>query len=156
MDNDNKGRISKADFIGLVAAFIGAIISIIGAIWIYSSMVQFGVSPLWPLPGLALADWALMGLLGFVAAYFVFRNVSVRWQQATWFISGAFIPLVILGAFSIGPFVLISFVLFMVSSLVLAVQRNPKWLENFGLLMLGAIINLIILFIIITLSTPQA
>ncbi len=47
---------------------------------------------------------------------------------------------------------LIQFGLFMVSSLILSVQRGPKWLENFGLLMLGAVINLGILYAIITLG----
>ena len=152
MNDNQQTPISRGDFIGLVVAFVGGILCVIGAIWTYVSQVQFGASPMWPLPGLVLLDWVILGIIGFAAAYITFRKNVVIWQQATWAISGAFIPLIILGGLSIGPFALIQFGLFMVSSLVLSVQRRPKWLENFGLLMLGAIINLVVLSAIITLG----
>ncbi len=152
MNDNQQTSISRGDFFGLVIAFVGGILCVVGAIWTYVTQVQFGASPMWPLPGLVLTEWAILGIVGFTAAYITFRKNVVIWQQTTWAISGAFIPLIIVGAFSIGPFVLIEFGLFMISSLFLSVQRRPKWLENFGLLMLGAIINLGILYAIITLS----
>ncbi len=149
--NDDR-QISRGDFIGLVVAFVGGILCVIGTIWTYTTQVQAGATTLWPLPGLVLVDWALLGIIGFFAAFIIFRENLVIWQQVIWAISGAFIPLIILGAGSIGPFVLIEFGLFMVCSLFLSVQRQPKWLENFGALMLGAIINLGLLTAIIFLG----
>ncbi len=152
MNDNQQAQISRGDFIGLVVAFVGGILCVIGTIWTYVTQVQAGATSLWPLPGLVLVDWALLGIIGFFAAYIIFRKNTVIWQQVIWSISGAFIPLIILGGASIGPFVLIEFGLFMVCSLFLSVQRRPKWLENFGLLMLGAIINLVVLSAMIALG----
>ncbi len=150
---DNQGKpISKADFIGIALSIIGAVISVVVPVALYGSLkAGVGTASLWPLR-LMLVDWALLGLLGFVAAFLSFQLCSGGWLRATWFISGAFIPVIILGAASIGPYVLISFGLAMVSSLVLAIQARSKWLENFGLLMLGVVINLGIVYLVITLG----
>ncbi len=102
MNDNQQTPISRGDFIGLVVAFVGGILCVIGAIWTYVSQVQFGASPMWPLPGLVLLEWAILGIVGFAAAYITFGKNVVIWQQATWAISGAFIPLIVLGALSIG------------------------------------------------------
>jgi hypothetical protein len=155
LDKKDDLRRSWLDFIALTLSFLGAIVSIGGAIIIYSSQAQDGMSPLWPLPGLVLLDWALLGLIGFLGAYLSFRQLSAKWLQVTWFITGAFMPLIVLGAFSIGLFVLIGFLLFVTSTILLAIRKRAKWLESFSLLMLGAICNLVLLLITITLGKPS-
>lgn len=152
MDNLTERHIPRADFVGLAAALIGAIISIAGAGGVYLSQVSPGMAPLWPLPGFVLLDWALVGIIDFIAAYYVFRWSSINWQQATWAFTGALIPLIILGAFSIGPLVLITFILFVVSIVLFALSKKPKWLASIGALALGIIINLGFLLLVITLA----
>jgi hypothetical protein len=151
VDRKEEQHSSWLDFMALALAFFGAIVSIGGAILIYSSQAQIGTSPLWLLPGFVLLDWALLGLIGFLAAYLSFRQLSSKWRLVAWFITGAFIPLIVLGAFSIGLFVLIGFLLFMISTILLTIRQRAKWLESFGLWILGAICNLVILLIMITL-----
>ncbi len=102
LDKKDEPRRSWLDFIALTLSFLGAIVSIGGAIIIYSSQAQDGMSPLWPLPGLVLLDWVLLGLIAFLGAYLSFKQLSAKWLQVTWFITGAFMPLIVLGAFSIG------------------------------------------------------
>ena len=143
---------SWADLLALLLAFIAAVVTFFGATLTYLSQVQIAAGPLWPLPGLVLVDWTLLGVIGFVTAFFSLRKKTTRWFQATWLITGTFIPLSILGAFSIGLLVMISFLLFVFSTVIIALRYREKWLENFGLLMLGSIGNLLILMAIITLS----
>jgi hypothetical protein len=138
----------------LVLSFFGAIVSFLGALSTYSSQAQIPEAPLWLLPGMVLLDWVLLGAIGLLTAFFSFRHVSAKWVQAAWFITGTFIPLIILGAFSIGLGVLVAFFLFVVSTIILSIRRRGKWLLSFGLLMLGSICNLGILLIMITLGNP--
>lgn len=156
VDKKEGQRSSWLDFLAFVLSFLGAIVSIGGALSITSSQAQIPGAPLWLLPGFILLDWALLGLIGFLSAYLSFRQLSTKWLQVAWFITGAFIPLIVLGVFSIGLFVLIAFLLFVISTILLAIRRRVKWLESFGLLMLGAICNLGLLLIIITLGNRSS
>ena len=155
MNTDDEKRISRADFFSLALSVLAALISLIGAVAVYSDQVQFSVSSLWPLPGLVLLIWAVIGVVGFVATYLTYKRGWVWWKRATWFISGTYVPLVILGAFSIGPIVLIAFLLYLLSTILLAIGRGPRWLENLGILILGGAINLGILLAIISLANPK-
>jgi hypothetical protein len=138
-----------------IFSFLAMVISLGAAAAIYSTEAQNGITPLWPLPGLVLLDWALVGSIGFISSYLVLRGAKGKWLRAAWIITGTFIPLIILGAFSIGFFVLIAFFLYVISTIILTVQRKPKWLLSFSLLMLGSFINLGLLFIMITLGAPS-
>ena len=155
VDKKTERRSSWIDFLAVVFSFFGALISIGGALLVFSSQAQIGMSQLWPLPGLVLIDWALLGLIGFIAAYLCFKGVSAKWLHVAWFITGTFIPLIILGAFSIGAGVLIVFLLFVVSTIILTIRRRGRLLASFGLLLLGSICNLGILFILITLGNQS-
>ena len=138
-----------------VCSVLAMVISLGAATAIYSTEAQNGITPLWPLPGLVLLDWALVGIIGFMSTYLVLQGVKGKWLRAAWIITGTFIPLIILGAFSIGFFVLVAFILYVISTIILTVQRKPKWLLSFGMLMLGSIINLGLLLIMITLGNPS-
>ncbi len=151
MENLTERHIPRADFIGLASAVIGALFSIGAAIGMYRPLAQEVSGSLWPLR-FFLLDWALVGIIGFIAAYSVFRWSSIRWQQASLALTGALIPLIILGAFSIGPLVLITLILFVVSFVLFALCRKPKLLESIGALALGIIINLGLLLLVITLA----
>jgi hypothetical protein len=136
----------------MVLSFFGAILSIGGALLTYSSQAQIPEASIWPLPGFVLLDWANLGLFGFLTTILCFRQSSTKWLQVTWFITGMFIPLIVLGAFSIGSAVLIVFLLFVISTIILAIRKRAKWLESIGLVLLGAICNLGVLLVVITLG----
>jgi len=142
------------DTIAIVLALIGALASTAGAALIGLSQIQATGMSLWPLPGLVLLDWLILGIAGILGAFQTVRSADQKWLQAIWLVTGAFVPLIILGAFSIGPFVLITYVLYLISTLILAVRRHPKWLECFGSFLLGLSANLGILLIVIYLGQP--
>jgi hypothetical protein len=150
-ENGDRGS-SWLDFIALSVSFLGALVSIGGAVLILLDEASITMTPVWPLPGFVLLDWAVLGFIVFLATYLSFRQISAKWLLVAWFITGAFIPLIVLGALSIGLFVLITFLLFVISTIILAIRKRAKWLESFGLLMLGAVCNLGILLIMITLG----
>jgi hypothetical protein len=141
--DDQQG--SWLDIISLVLSFSGAILT-------YLTQAQNPEASLWPLPGLVLIDWVLIGLVGFSTTYFYFRRISTKWLHVAWLITGMFIPLIILGAFSIGAGVLIAFIMFVVSTIMITIRQRGKLLASFGLLMVGSICNLGVLLILITLS----
>jgi hypothetical protein len=142
------------EFIALALAFIGVMIAVVSSYIIISNQVQVFKTQIWPLPGLVLTDWILLGLLGFLAPLLGLLSPSSSWAKinVNWFVSGSFLPLAVLGAFSIGPFVLISLLFVLVSAVIMTVLWKMKWLLNLGLLLLGAAANLVLLLIFITLG----
>jgi hypothetical protein len=143
---------SWVDLLVLFIAFTGAVVSFLGVILTYISQVQIADAKLWPLPGAVLIDWILAGSLGFISVFFCLRKKSKNWLRMTWLFTGAFIPIMILGALSISAMVFIAFLLSVTSTGILALRNPTNWLLSFGLLMLGSIGNLAILMGIITLS----
>jgi hypothetical protein len=149
----NEEQRSSWDFIAMLLAFLGAIVSFVGAIFTFSSQAQTPAASVWPLPGLVLLDGVLLGSIGFLTAFFSFRHGSTIWVSVAWFITGTFIPLIILGAFSIGLAVLVAFLLLVISTIIFAIRQKGNWLTSFGLVMLGSICNLGVLMLMLTLGT---
>ncbi len=137
------------DMLAVVLSFLAAIVTFLGAIITFTSQGLITGASLWPLPGLVLVDWLLIGVIGFGVTFFSLRRKTVGWLRMTWLLTGAFIPLIILGAFSIGLFVLVAFFLAVISTFIIAIRHRIKWLESFGFLMLGSIGNLVILALMI-------
>jgi hypothetical protein len=155
MNNTDRRQFSWVDLLALGFAFFGSVVSFWGALVTYFTQAQIPGASVWPLPGLVLLDWVLLGLAGFITTYLCFRQGSAKWLRLAWLFTGTLIPLIILGAFSIGLAVLIAFLLFVISTISFGVRKNSKLLESFGLLMLGAIVNLGVLAIIIALGNSN-
>ena len=142
-----------AAFTALGLGFIGMLISVSGASLFFIDQLQIQGPSIWPLPALVLIDWAVLGFLGFFGAYFGARPSFTYWSRVAWFVVGALLPLVILGAFSIGTFVLISLPFFLVSAFLITRRQGLKWSNSVGLLMLGVVSNLALVFIFIDLGS---
>ncbi len=155
MSSTSEDRGAWIDYLALGFALLAAVISFWGAFQTYTFEGQIPDNNLWPLPGLILSEWVLLGVIGFFLAYLCTRGTSKRWLRAAWTITGTFIPLIVLGALSIGGVVLVSFVMLVISTTVYTLRKHGKWLESFGFLMVGSIFNLCILWVIITLSNSN-
>jgi hypothetical protein len=142
----------KLYFASLGLAFIGALIAVLGAGLVFQDQVQIQGSGIWPLPGLVLLDWILLGILGFLGAWLSDKPDGSAWLKALWFVVGACVPLVILGAFSIGLFVLFTFLLNLAGAVILTIQRKGKAREHVGWLFAGMVINLVIVWAFIFLD----
>ncbi len=148
MSTNTESRWPWVDMLALLLSFLAAIVTFSGVVFTYVYQTQIAKAALWLLPGLMLIDWLFTGIAGFVAAFFCLRRKTIGWLRMTWLMTGAFIPLIILG-FSIGLWVLIAFLLAVMSTFITAIRQKSKWLESFGLLMLGSICNLGVLALII-------
>jgi hypothetical protein len=131
-----------AYLIALVLAFIGTLYAIGGAWLVFADQAQLPGSAMWPFPGLVLLDWAILGILGFLGALFWNSPEAATWLKAIWFVVGALMPLIVLGAFSIGTFVLITWCFMLASAVINTFRSKGKWLAYLGTLMIGAIGNL--------------
>ena len=152
MNESDSPRSYWTDFLALAICFIGEIVSVGGAVYVLLSEMSITGEPVWPLPGLVLLDWALLGAAGFLIPFFSFKKQSGKWLQAFWFCTGGFLPLILLGAFSIAPLVLIALTSFLISTVLLSLRRKSKWLQSLGFLMLGAICNLGLLLLFISIG----
>jgi hypothetical protein len=96
---------------------------------------------IWPLPGLVLLEWAALGVIGFMGILLAENPHNLPWFGASWFIIGAFLPLVILGALSIGPYVLLSLVALLIAAVLTSLQLKISPLPHLKFLLIGIITN---------------
>jgi len=134
---------------------LGAGVALAGALGIGASQVDSLGAPIWPMPGLVLLEWSVLGLLGFVGLI-----AQGSWRRTfnlvdTWFVVGALIPLMVIGAFSIGSLVLMTLLAFFVAVLLASAQIEGSWLRYIKTLLIGAVANLALLYLFITLGRPR-
>lgn len=132
-------------------AAVGAAVCLVGA-YLVAAEQSYRAMPgepvwvsLWPLPGLVLAEWGLLGILGF-AGILVGRPTTLT---MAWGACGALVALIVLGAFSIGPSVLIALVFLTASALVASLRRMRNLLGDAGIFMLGVLFNFTLFVILI-------
>lgn len=136
---------------GLSAA-IGAAICLYGA-WIFA--VQQSVlsgelwdAALWPLPGLVLLQWGLLGaavLVGVLAGRP--GTLTIAWAAC-----GALVALAVLGAFSIGPTVLLALIFLLAAVLASSLRRARNLFRDVGVLILGTLVNFALFALLILLE----
>lgn len=158
MEQDTSLRVRGIQWVEIIAIILslcGVIIFIGGAISVANSQTSSFNAPIWPLPGLVLTYWAILGIVHLVFTILIAMDKPNIFLYGSWSITGAFIPLMILGALSIGSIVLMGFVLFLFSSILLSLRRKVKWLTSLGLFILGAVISAGVLLAMIALWNPQ-
>jgi len=126
----------------IILAGLAAALSIGGAALFYGYQASIQGARLWPLPGLVLLVWLLMGV-GVLVSVLLSRSTEGKYLALPWALSGALLPYAILGTFSIGSFVFISFLFGLGASINLTsqVQRMRKWLFGAVFLGIGAVAN---------------
>jgi hypothetical protein len=139
-------------FIGRLLISSGAAVCIGGAAGFWSLQASLTGDGLWPLPALALLDWGILGFAGFLSAN-ADGSPNPGWGTAApWAIGGALLPLGAISALSIGPFVLLSAILFLAGAAWEVRRRSKitaqvlKWLAG------GLVANAALIFVIITLA----
>jgi hypothetical protein len=142
MNQDNGSNRRWIEFLANGLGAIGALIAVAGPVLVLGSQPGGPGYSIWPLPGLVLIDWAVLGVAGFLGTYLGTKPLPGLWGHAAWFVAGALIPLMALGALSIGPFVLFSLVFLAASAVLVTIHQRLKGLEIFGAFALGILINL--------------
>jgi len=124
---------------------VGALIALGGPMLILGSQPDGPGFSNWPLPGMVLLDWAVLGVLGFLSAYLGPKPLPGSWGKTAWLAAGGLMPLMVLGALSIGPLVLLSLVFLIASAVLVAISQRLKAFDAIGFFALGMIGNLAIL-----------
>jgi hypothetical protein len=141
-----------------ILAALSAAIALGGGIGFATQQASLASAPgesIWPLPGLVLLEWAAFGVVGFMGVLLAENPQYLAWFGASWFVTGAFLPLVVLGALSIGPFVLLSLVALLVAVLLTSLQLKLSLLPRFKLLLIGIVANFGLLLGLILLAQPR-
>ncbi len=133
--------------VSVLLTFLGAAIALVGAITFFQAQTQSPGDSVWPLPGLALVDWVIFSLLGFLGIWFSNRSDNTTALYGAWLAVGALFPLVILGVFSIGLFVLITELLLLIAAILVIFQRSSRNYRPISLAMVGVIGNLCLFFL---------
>lgn len=149
-------------FASWVFAALGAAVSLAGAVGFAAQQGSLGSAPgesIWPLPGLVLLDWAVFGAVGFIGVLLAEEGVVPQGHPsrfgASWFAIGALLPLVVLGALSIGPYVFLSLVTLLIATLLASVQLKLNLLPHIKWLLIGMVANLVLLLGMILLGQPS-
>lgn len=133
-----------------LSAAIGALICLVGAFMVATEQASIRtVEPdwfsIWPLPGLVLAEWGLLGLIVLLGIL-----VGKPWTIAlAWAACGALVALVVLGAFSIGPTVLLALVFLTAAALMASLRQARDLFRDTGSLLLGTLANFAILALLV-------
>jgi hypothetical protein len=138
-----------------ILAALSAAIALGGGIGFAAQQAALPGSSIWPLPGLVLLEWAAFGVIGFTGILLAENPANLSWFGASWFVIGAFLPLVVLGALSIGPFVLLSLVALLIAALLTSLQLKLSLLPRLKFLLIGIVANLGLLLGLILLAQPR-
>jgi hypothetical protein len=128
-----------------IFAALSAAIALGGGIGFAAQQASWASAPgesIWPLPGLVLLEWAALGVIGFMGILLAENPHDLAWFGGSWFVIGAFLPLMILGALSIGPFVFISLVTLLIAAVLTSVQLKISLLPRLKFLLIGIVANL--------------
>jgi hypothetical protein len=141
-----------------ILAALSAAIALGGGIGFAAQQAGLASAPgesIWPLPGLVLLEWAAFGAVGFMGILLAENPSNLSWFSASCFVIGAFLPLVVLGAFSIGPFVLLSLVALLIAAVLTSLQLKISLLPRLKYLLIGIVANLGLLLGVILLAQPR-
>jgi hypothetical protein len=138
--------------VGLVLISSGAAVCVAGSAAFWSLQSSATTGSLWPLPALVLLDWGTLGFFGYITAP---RGDAAQPDKAghgSWAISGALLPLAAIGTLSIGPYVLLSALLFLAGAAWRAETQSGITRQDLGWLVGGIIGNLALLLLFTTLG----
>jgi hypothetical protein len=136
----------------LALVSLGAAVCIGGAAAFISLEASTTTGPIWPLPGLALLDWAILGFIGLLAAR---RGAPAEGDDAhpgPWAIGGALVSLGTVAALSIGPFVGLSALLFLAGVAFSSPPRVKVTVRDLRWFLGGLVGNLALLLLVILLA----
>ncbi|MCZ7666953.1 MAG: hypothetical protein M5U34_06885 [Chloroflexi bacterium] len=110
-------------------------------------------SSLFPLPFLALVNWATLSVVGAIYIILTELKKDAHQLQGAWGVLGAYIPLILVSVFSFGSFALVSALLLLIPTILLSIRYKNSLSPRLWLMVLiGVGINWIVLFSLIVLD----
>jgi hypothetical protein len=138
--------------LSILSAIIGAGLATAAAGAFLSQQASFNGSSVFPMPFFALFDWAVLGIAGAVYLALAELRPEDHQTKGAWAVLGAYLPLIVLGALSIGSIALVSAAFLLVPVILHTIRYRVPFLRQLGFLLIGAVINLAFLGILIFFS----
>lgn len=132
-----------------IFATIGAVVCVAGAIVIWQAQSSSVGLSLWPMPALALLEMALLGLAGLIGVALDSGGHTLRWGIIIWAVCGGLTALMIIGAWTIGPILLLAVLAFAIAAVLADRRRQRKVLPDLGVFTVSTVSNAVILFLFI-------
>lgn len=126
----------------LLLAWVLAIIGAWVCLWVagaFSAQQLDRLDSLWPLPGLYLLEVALVGLAVVISLFL--RNWNAALVIVPWLAGGILLAFVILGGFSIGPFLLPAMLAFWAVGVIADLGGRRKFAVHLELAMIAALLQ---------------
>lgn len=125
--------------IARVGEWLAALVGAINCILVPALFAQPGGMD-FPFPGLYFIEIAALGVLvlGFIALR---PRLSLRWNALPWLAAGIVLAFVILGGFSIGPFLIPALLAFIATGILVDWQTGGAIARNVGLLFVAAVVQ---------------
>lgn len=133
----SSAQLNKSYLAELILSFLAA------AICIAAGLVVAAWQPgdYWPLPGAYMIEVAVVGLLGLLSRARDTGPSRMDWGAVTWAASGVLLAFVILGGFSIGPFLAPAMLALALAGLLGDLRRGRGPLPHAGLMLLAALLQ---------------
>lgn len=131
-----------------VAVFVGAA----GSVWVAVVFGSQQFNNLWPTPGLYLLEIVILGLIALFSRLVDTGAVSFDYGAITWVVSGALLAFVILGGFSIGPFIFPSMIAFALAAACGDLRQGRKIPVHIGYALVAAVAQAALIAILLILS----
>jgi hypothetical protein len=132
--------------LGIIGALNCIIVPLLFAYYIIYERLEL-FPTLFPLPGLYLLEIMIFGVLGLVAVFFNSKKIHIFWSAVPWISSGFLLAMVILGAWSIGFFVIPAMLSFLIVGILIDSNMNGNLALHLIYLISAAIVQAVIVFI---------
>jgi hypothetical protein len=136
---------NKSYLAELILSFLAA------AICIAAGLVVASWQPgdFWPLPGAYMIEVAAVSLIGLLSRARDTSPSNVDWGAVTWAASGVLLAFVILGGFSIGPFLAPAMLALALAGLLGDLRQGRGPLPHAGLMLVAALLQSALMFVVI-------
>lgn len=132
-----------------IFATIGTVVCVGGSIVFWQAQSSSVGSSLWPMPALALIEMSFLGLAGLIAVSADSARHTLQWGIITWAVCGGLTALMIIGAWTLSPLLLVAVLSFAIAAILSDRRRSRAILPDLGVFTVSLISNAAILFLFI-------
>ena len=117
-ESKSENKFRRLEWLFSSLAAINCIAVVIAFSFINNSITIEGITSQWPFPVIYFLEIAALGIIGLVAVAKLQSNLKSNWSGVPWVCSGVLFAFVILGAWTIGFFLLPAMILFLVTGIL--------------------------------------
>lgn len=136
-DNPNSRKNNVLHVLEWILVFIGAAVCLV-VVFLFSSQQP---NELWPFPGLYFLEITLLTIFGAGSRLFASNQTKPILLAAPWITGGALIPMIIVGALTIGVFLLPAMLAFILSGIIADIHLKKGYVGHLSISAMTALIQ---------------